>query len=81
MKILKSIKKFLSKYIDFSFDPKAASGTNMKELNLFGNWILKHYETHTDESGSFCWISPTGVIKTTPELVEEFKMRYANNNL
>jgi len=59
----------------------AASGTNMKELNLFGNWILKHYETHTDESGSFCWISPSGVIKTTPELVEEFKMRYANNNL
>ena len=50
----------------------------MKELNFFGNWILKHYETHIDESGSFCWISPTGVIKTTPELVVEYIIQERN---
>jgi hypothetical protein len=35
-------------------------------------WVLKHYETHTDENFMFGWINPNGEEFNSIEVVEHY---------
>jgi hypothetical protein len=35
-------------------------------------WVLKHYETHTDENFMFGWINPNGKEFNSIEIVEQY---------
>ncbi len=43
-----------------------------REAILLLNWILKHYETHTDSNYMFCWKNPSGQELNSVNLVEQY---------
>ena len=49
-----------------------AKDTEKREMILLLNWILKHYETHTDSNFMFCWKSPSGQELDSVDLVEQY---------
>lgn len=51
---------------------KQAKQMEKREAILLLNWILKHYETHTDSNYMFCWKSPSGQELDSVDLVEQY---------
>ena len=52
-----------------------------REVILLLNWILKHYETHTDSNYMFCWKSPSGKELDSVDLAEQYYYETYESNL
>lgn len=55
-----------------SEDFAKAKQMEKREAILLLNWILKHYDTHTDSNYMFCWKNPSGQELNSVNLVEQY---------
>jgi hypothetical protein len=42
------------------------------KLNMFARWLIKHYETSTDENYSFCYRNSMGEIVEIIDIVNHY---------